>query len=88
MWKNLKVIYGGDKNIQKAKDEILRGNFDDMRMYDGHDIETYGKKVKDVMLYSRDDGGTLYENECVRKILRTLIPKCAIRVSTIQKIRQ
>ena len=25
-------IYGGDQNVQREKREILRGNFDDMKM--------------------------------------------------------
>ena len=30
MWDALDTIYGGDKNVQRAKFESLRGKFDDM----------------------------------------------------------
>ena len=32
MWDALYTIYGGDKNVQRAKFESLRGKFDDIRM--------------------------------------------------------
>ena len=31
MWKTLVDIYGGYQNVERAKREILRGNFDDMK---------------------------------------------------------
>ena len=40
MWEKLKIIYGGDNNVQKAKDEILRGNFYDVRMQEEEEIKT------------------------------------------------
>ena len=32
MWVNLAHIYGGDKNVLRAKSKSLRGKFDDMRI--------------------------------------------------------
>ena len=32
MWDALHTIYGGEKNVQRAKFESLRGKFDDIRM--------------------------------------------------------
>ena len=32
MWDALKTIYGGDKNVQRAKSKSLRGKLDLMRM--------------------------------------------------------
>lgn len=43
MWEKLKIIYGSDDHFMKTKDEILRGNLDDMRMQEGEDIEVYDK---------------------------------------------
>ena len=39
------------------------------------------------MLSSKECGGVIQENECMRKNLRTLQHKYAIRVSTIQEMR-
>ena len=38
MWDALKKIYGGDKNVQRAKLESLRGKFDDMKMEEGENV--------------------------------------------------
>ena len=38
MWDALNTIYGGDKNVQRAKYESLRGKFDDMKMEEGETI--------------------------------------------------
>lgn len=32
MWDAMEKIYGGDKNVLRAKSKSLRGNFDDMRI--------------------------------------------------------
>ena len=46
MWDDLKTIYGGDKNVQRAKLESLRGNFDEMRMKEGENIAQYVARIK------------------------------------------
>ena len=38
MWDALKTIYGGEKNVKRAKSESLRGKFDDMRMEEGENV--------------------------------------------------
>ena len=38
MWDTLQTIYGGHKNVLRAKSESLRGKFDDMRMQEGGNI--------------------------------------------------
>ena len=38
MWDSLKTIYGGDKNVQRAKLESLKGKFDEMRIEEGETI--------------------------------------------------
>ena len=35
MWDALKTVYGGEKNVQRAKSESLKGKFDDMKMEEG-----------------------------------------------------
>ena len=35
LWYKLKTIYGGDENVLREKEEILRGKFDDMRIMEG-----------------------------------------------------
>ena len=46
MWDALKTIYGGDKNVQRAKLESLRGKFDEMRMEEGETFSQYIARIK------------------------------------------
>ena len=46
MWDALNTIYGGDKNVQIAKSESLRGKFDDMRIEEGKNIAQYVARIK------------------------------------------
>ena len=46
MWDALNTIYGGDKNVQRAKSKSLKGKFDDMRMEEGENITQYAEMIK------------------------------------------
>ena len=48
MWDALKTIYGGEKNVQRAKSENLKGKFDDMRMEEGEIVAQYVARIKEV----------------------------------------
>lgn len=49
MWKKLKRVYGGDLHAQKAKVDILKGNFKEMRIMENKNIEQYSQKIKNVV---------------------------------------
>ena len=87
MWDKLGTIYGGDKNVNRAKFESLRGKFHDMRMLDSETISQYCVRVKDVINAIRGAKGIIDDETIVRRVLRTLIPKYAIRVFAIQELR-
>ena len=44
MWDALHTIYGGDKNVLRAKSESLRDKFDDMRMQEGENIANVAQR--------------------------------------------
>ena len=46
MWNKIKEIYGGDDNVKRAKDESLRGQFDQMKMKELEDIKKYSERIK------------------------------------------
>ena len=46
MWNKLKEIYGGDDNVRRAKEEILREQFDQMRMREDKNIAKYVERIK------------------------------------------
>ena len=59
MWDALKTIYGGDKNVQRAKSESLRGNFDDMKMKEGETVAQYVARIKEVVNAIRGTTGQM-----------------------------
>ena len=87
MWDALHTIYGGDKNVQRAKSESLKGNFDDMRMEEGENIAQYVASIKEVVSSIRGDTGHIDDDVFLGKVLRTLLPIYAIRVLAIQELR-
>ena len=50
MWNKLKEIYGGDDNVRRAKVDILRGQFDQMRMREDENIANMLKGSKQVLV--------------------------------------
>ena len=58
-----------------------------MRMLESENISQYCTRVKDVVNAIRDAARIIDDETVVRKVLITLLPKYAIRVSTIQELR-
>ena len=84
MWNKLKEIYGGDDNVRRAKEKSLRGQFDQMRM---REIAKYVERVKASVSRIKASRGKIEEENVISKVLRTLLPIYAIRVSAIQEMR-
>ena len=87
MWEGLQTIHGGDKNVQRANSEILRGKFDDMRMEEGENIAQYVARIKEVVSVIKGATGHIDDDTTLTKVLRTLLPIYAIRVFSIQELR-
>ena len=87
MWTKLKDIYGGDDNVRRAKVESLRGWFDQLRMIEDENVAKYVERIEAGVSAIRASRREIKEETVVSKILRTLIPIYAIRVSSIQEKR-
>lgn len=87
MWDKLNLIYSGDANVKRAKAESLRGRFDDMKMKEGENIVQYTNRLKEVVHAIRAFGGNIDDETVIKKILRTLLPVYAIRISVIHETR-
>lgn len=87
MWNKLKKIYGGDDNVKRAKAESLRGQFDQMKMREEENIAKYVERIKTSVTAIRASGGKIDDETVISKVLRTLLPIYAIRVSAIQERR-
>ena len=83
----LTTIYGGDKNVSRAKDESLRGKFDDMRMQEGENIAQYCSQIKHFVNEIRGAIGKIDYDIVLRNFLRKLLPIYAIRFFAIQELR-
>ena len=83
MWEILQTIYGGDKNVQRAKSESLRGKFDDMRMEEGANISQYVARIKEVVSAIKGATHHIDHETILSKVLRTLLSVYAIIVSAI-----
>ena len=87
MWIKLKEIYGGDENVMRAKEESLIGQFDQMKMREDENIAKYVERIKAIVNAIIASGGEIKEEIIISKVLRTLLPIYAIRVSSIKEIR-
>ena len=87
MWDALTTIYGGDKNVQRAKSESLRGKFDDMRMEEGENISQYVARIKEVISVIKGATGQVDDDTVLSKVLRMLLSIYAIIVFAIQELR-
>lgn len=70
----------------RVKVEILRGKIDDMRMQEGEIILQYCGQIKEEVNASRGAGGHITDAIVISKVLRTLLPIYAIKVSAIQEL--
>ena len=67
MWKSMYTIYGGDKNVQRSKLKILRGNFDNMRMKEGENIALYVARIKEVVSVIKGATGQIDDDTIILK---------------------
>lgn len=87
LWKKYEEIYSGDEHVKIAKEEILRGKFDDMRMFEGENIQKYGQRIKDIVGEIKSAGGKVEDAIVISKVLRTLLLVYAIGVAAIQELK-
>ena len=87
MWEKLKEIYGGDDNVRRAKAKSLRGQFDQMRMREDENVAKYVERVKACVSAIKASREDINEETVISKVLRTLLPIYAIKVSVIQERR-
>ncbi|GLJ18712.1 hypothetical protein SUGI_0333860 [Cryptomeria japonica] len=87
MWDKLISVYGGNEHVQRAKVDSLRGQLESMRMNEGENITQYSTRLKEIVNQIKGASGTIEEKDITSKLLRTLLPAYAIRVSTINELR-
>lgn len=56
LWGKIKKVYGGDKNVQRAKAKILRDKFDQMELTEDENIVQYNEGIKESVSTIRATG--------------------------------
>ena len=74
MWNKLKDIYGGDENVRRAKEESLRGQFDQMRMREDENVSKYVERIKASVSAIRASRGEIKEEIVVSKFSELFFP--------------
>ena len=87
MWDKMKPIYGGDGNVKRANDKILRGRDDQMRAKESENVAQYVNQIKDVVSVIKVGGDSIFDSKIVSKVLRTLLHVYDIKVFDIQEVR-
>ncbi|GLJ10682.1 hypothetical protein SUGI_0132960 [Cryptomeria japonica] len=87
VWDTLENIYGGDEHVKQAKEESLRGKFEDMQMVEDETIQQYGIRIKTIVGHIKSAGGKMEDSTVISKVLRSLLLVYAIRVVSIQELR-
>ena len=59
MQNKLQNIYGGEENVRRAKEKILRGQFYQMKMREDKKIANYSERIKASMSAIRAVGGKI-----------------------------
>lgn len=67
MWETLLKVHKGDTHVLEAKVEGLVGKLDGMKMNENETIAQYGTRVKEIVATIKRVGGSIDENEVVRK---------------------
>ena len=87
MWNTLQTIYGGEKNVLRAKSKSLIDKFDEMRIVERENIFYYCGRTKEVVNNIRGENRKIGDENVISKVLRTLFLVYAIRVCAIQELR-
>lgn len=83
----LHKVFGGDKIYKEPRQKIKRVKFDQFKMKEGESITQYSERIKQSVSAIRASRGKIDDDTIINKVLRSLLPIYAIRVSAIKEIR-
>ena len=72
MWETLENIHEGDKKVKIAKLQVYRAQFENLKMNDDEDIDSFFLRVAEIVNNMKELGGAMQECVIVQKILRSL----------------
>lgn len=87
VWDRLQSVYEGDDKIKKAKLQIHRSEFENLKMQDDEDVEKYMFRVNSVVNSIRGLGAELKDADVAQKVLRSLTVRFNPKVSAIEEAK-
>jgi hypothetical protein len=85
IWDKLKNIYEGDDKVKVAKLQTYRGQFENLKMEEEENIETYFLRVDGIVNIIRGLGEKIEELVIVQKILRSLPMRFDSKILAIEE---
>ena len=85
MWDTLENIHEGDKKVKTPKLQVNRAQFENLKMNDDEDIDSFFLKVAEIVNNMKSLGETMPESIILQKILRSLPSRFNPKVSAIEE---
>eukprot|EP00253_Pinus_taeda_P018693 PITA_18693 len=86
-WKTLKTAYQGMERVKTTKLQLLRKDFENLRMKESDNIDSFFTQAIGLVTQIRSHGETLEERRIVEKLLRVLPSKFDVIVTTIEETK-
>eukprot|EP00253_Pinus_taeda_P031977 PITA_31977 len=86
-WKTLKITYHGMEKVKTSKLQLLRRDFENLRMKESDNINSFFTHVIGLVTQIRYHGEILEERRIVEKLLRVLPSKFDVIVTTIEETK-
>ncbi|XP_037491207.1 uncharacterized protein LOC119369210 [Jatropha curcas] len=86
-WDILPICLQGEQKVQKVRLQMLRGEFEMMKMKEAEVITDYSSRVKSVVNQMQQYGEKIDESRIVEKILRSLLSKFDYIVVAMEESR-
>eukprot|EP00253_Pinus_taeda_P031014 PITA_31014 len=86
-WQTLKTAYQGMERVKTTKLQLLRKYFENLRMKESNNIDSFFTQAIGLVTQIRSHGETLEERRIVEKLLRVLHSKFDVIVTTIEETK-
>ena len=86
-WQTLKTTYQGMERVKTTKLQLLRKDFENLRMKESDNIDSFFAQAIGLVTQIRSHGETLEERRIVEKLLRCLPSKFDVIVTTIEETK-
>eukprot|EP00253_Pinus_taeda_P024649 PITA_24649 len=86
-WQTLKTAYQGMEKVKTTKLQLLRRDFENLKMKESDNIDSFFTHVIGLVTQMRTHGEVLEERRIVEKLLRVLPAKFDVIVTTIEETK-